>query len=487
MSLLVVAIFIVLPLAVGAISGLVSAPKSGDHLKSRGKWLLLAGFLLAYSPAVLRQFEIYLGSNERWVVTLGGAFLVFGFFLTMRDYVLSRRYRQLARKDEEKRAVGATRRFKIRASVGWALGAIAVLMVLPLVMFDSGPREMKGFIKYFDRLQEERWKVAGIADLQKKLSVAGLFVTDISPCGGTNLVLVSSGGKSDVVLLEVPTGAERRRFQRTGLSRAIACDSIGKMVASGSFEKDGNLAARVWSATDGVPLVDIESPFGPSESQFKGVVRGLAFLPSSDKLIVYVESVYIPNRKKQFSLVLVEPSTGKRLHERVVETALSTNIAASSDGKHIAYVDWKQNVVVLEATSLNVVTTFAAEKIIPRAISFGKAGEVFAGGRRRYDGSHHGMPELVVHRYSLPSGGLRQELVTGHFDNLHSLAFHEGAGAFATAGVDGTIEVFHADSGRRVAVLGDRGSKVEAIAFGSDGSTLLSVGGTLNVWGLQRM
>jgi WD40 repeat protein len=78
------------------------------------------------------------------------------------------------------------------------------------------------------------------------------------------------------------------------------------------------------------------------------------------------------------------------------------------------------------------------------------------------------------------------EALSGHTDDVFTLAFSPDGQTLASGSWDGTIRLWDVATGRAIGQGMVAGTTVNSIAFSPDGQTLASDGRPINLWDLRR-
>ena len=77
-----------------------------------------------------------------------------------------------------------------------------------------------------------------------------------------------------------------------------------------------------------------------------------------------------------------------------------------------------------------------------------------------------------------------QRSLIGHIDEVSSVAFSSDGSMLASAGLDGTVQLWDIETGARIRLLTRRFAWIDSVAFSPDGATLASGGCG---WGLAAV
>lgn len=351
-----------------------------------------------------------------------------------------------------------------------------------LASCDSGPEQMQGFINHFAKLEAERQKSVQQGGPLNTFSTNEKFhIADVAWCGN-NETLVSSGGTDTAVLIWDTRRAEVVRIlNRSSGTRAIACSSNGRFIASGNKDKRSMVAVRIWDVSKSDEKSDIYDSFPSLEGNTDSYAKFVAF--SSDNSLLFVHYV---NRKRINRLVTYEVPSLKVINDFVLPAGrLNAKPIINTHSQLYAYGEGFRNVVVIGAIDGRERLRLSTKKLIPSVLAFGKNNKtIFVGGRRIYEGPRHGLPEQVIEEYRLQDGKLLRSIITGHIDALSAISFLEESDMIITASVDKTVELRSSDSGILLATLGDKINNIYSISIRPDGKQLVSAGGVINIWSL---
>ena len=77
-----------------------------------------------------------------------------------------------------------------------------------------------------------------------------------------------------------------------------------------------------------------------------------------------------------------------------------------------------------------------------------------------------------------------QRSLIGHIDEVSSVAFSSDGSMLASAGLDGTVQLWDIETGARIRLLTRRFAWIDSVAFSPDGRTLASGDGdgTVQLW-----
>lgn len=368
----------------------------------------------------------------------------------------------------------------------WIGIVIVVLAVWPL--FSGGPRQMQGFINYFEKLEQERQLAASTKRFVKSLPIPDLYAGGVFPCGREGTIAISGAisGNPGIVLFDVRKNTVLARFEKLSSSRTMGCDASGRFLARANYDRQSSIALRIADVGTGKIIKEIDGPFPLVDGKNPNVAWFLVFSPLESRLFVHYKKVGFSKARDEHWLVAYETGSWGKISEVRLDTAPATTVSVSSDGKLLAYVDWTQHIVFYTTDTMKKVTSIHTTRLIPSAISFCTGGnDVIVAGRRKYDGPHQGMPELFIQRYSVTGGDTKQEAKTAHYDNIQNVICNDDANMMATSGIDKTIELYDAKSGARIDTMGDRKNKIEAIMFSDNGKTIISAGGPVSVWAVE--
>lgn len=368
---------------------------------------------------------------------------------------------------------------------------IAIVVMLAMLVwssFNSGPRQMQGFINYFEKLEQERQLAASDVRLKKSLPIPDLHAMDVLPCGREGIIVTSGaiGGSPSIVIFDVHNDTVLARFEKLAGSRTIGCDTSGRFLARGNYDRQSSIAIRILDTETGKIIKEIDGPFPLIDGKNPNVAWFLVFSPRDKRLFVHFKKAGFSGVRDEHWFFVYRADSWEKTSEIKLDAAPATKVTVSSDANFLAYTDWHQNIVVYAADTMSKVAVIPIARLLPNAITFcAGSTDVIVGGRRRYDGPHQGMAEIFIQRYAVSTGEMKQEVKTEHYDNIHSVVCNDDAKVIATGGIDRTIELYNATTGARIDTLGDRKNKIEAIMFGVNGKTIISAGGPVNIWAVE--
>ena len=94
---MLIVVFVGLPTIIGAVSGFISVPRSGEQLRTKGRWCWFAGITLIFLPGYAQHLAITAVSIAKWLGLGGWILLGFGTFFVTRGVILDHRYREILR------------------------------------------------------------------------------------------------------------------------------------------------------------------------------------------------------------------------------------------------------------------------------------------------------------------------------------------------------------------------------------------------------
>jgi WD40 repeat protein/uncharacterized caspase-like protein len=279
--------------------------------------------------------------------------------------------------------------------------------------------------------------------------VTGSLQVAYSPDGR---YLATMGGDRRIVLWDVATGAELRRFAGPENSYFIAVSPDGRHVAAAGAPE----GVWRWDAASGKRIASLEGPT-PAES--------VAWAPSGDVIVTSHEDG---------AVWLWDASSAERLRrlDGFSEKSPARPLAFSRDGRVVAAGGRSDDVVLWEVATGSLLRRLPFDDHLPTVLGGAVTSIAFSP-----DGRHvaAGFTDGHVIVWDAESGAFAHRFYK-HFLGSQSVAFSPDGRTIASAGGDAMVYLWDAASGAEIRVIqtGDYSTVGGAVsvAFAPDGRTL---------------
>ena len=269
-----------------------------------------------------------------------------------------------------------------------------------------------------------------------------------------------AGGPGEVVVWDVDTGAERRRFPGPGSDvHDLAFSPNGMQLAAAGGRAQ---AAVIWDLDSGEVVQTLRTG--------DGLVHGVAFSPDG-RLLATAAGISIAPGQSGHATVW-EVATGREVRTIGGHTSSVNSVAFSPDGRLLATASSDHTVRISPVTDGPAVRVCRGHTGSVTRIAFSP------------DGSRLASASLDnTARVWVVGTGREEKAFRGHEQPLHGVAFSPDGRSVATAGWDRSVKVWDLDS-QRVVVFRGHTEWVYGVAFHPDGRRLLSCGRdrTVRVW-----
>ncbi|WP_346433917.1 trypsin-like peptidase domain-containing protein [Nonomuraea composti] len=237
----------------------------------------------------------------------------------------------------------------------------------------------------------------------------------------------------------------------------------GKRLAITSDDK----TVRIWDADTGRQI-------GAPLTGHTDRVVSMVFSPDGKRLATASDDKTVRIWDADTGRQIGAPLTGHT--DRVV------SVAFSPDGKRLASAGNDETVRMWDANVGRQVRSLTGHTDIVWSLAFDPDGKRLAGARGLFDpdGKRLASDEASVWIWDADADRPVRTL-TGHTDEVGSVAFSPDGKRLVSAGLDATVRIWDADTGRQIRRLADGGALV---AFSRDGKRLASVGldATVRIW-----
>ena len=195
-------------------------------------------------------------------------------------------------------------------------------------------------------------------------------------------------------------------------------------------------------------------PEGARARLGKGIIRGIAYTPDGNHLIV----------SSSIGTWTYDAHTGEALDLFNAYPLTGDISGLSSDGSRIAIGSRDHTVALWDLTTRQQKSNLIGHTGPIYRMAFSSDGKTFASGSW----------DKTVRLWDIDTG---QHLTTfgGNTDDVRLAAFSPDGKTLAIGGESGTIHLWDIDSGKRKATLKEHIRSISALAFSSDGKTLASV------------
>lgn len=372
--------------------------------------------------------------------------------------------------------------------------ALFVALVVALGEASGDQSSMKSLLGALEALDAARQNQVRSERLISTLQPSEPFhVADIVWCGDNNTLVSSGGGDKSVLLWDAQAGKVLRILDRTGGSRAIACSRNARFVASGGYNKVSQTALRVWDITKTGSVHDITGPFPPENGRTMGAVSALFFTPNSRFLVARWQRLLARSGNAvEQHLVVYRTDTWAVINDvplsQTIPAWMPIRPALSERGHLFAYTHGLLGgaiyIEVIDTLTGQRKTQFHDNNLIPSALAFGRDDETLLIGGRLLQGKH--IVGNILAEYSITEKKHLRSITTGHIDSIVAIVYRRDASLIITAGLDKTVELRNALSGKLIETIGDKKNLIYSIGVRPDGQQLVSAGRVINIWPLNK-
>ena len=301
--------------------------------------------------------------------------------------------------------------------------------------------------------------------------------------------LANGSWDKNIKLWEVATGHDLRAFVgHTDVVASVAFSPDGKLLASGSDDK----TAKLWEVATGRELRTLTGHSGtPGPADLFSPDGFARLLHGADHSIKVRSVAFSPDGKLLASrswdtIKLWEVATGRELRaltgnfgDRVNSVALSPDgrLLASGSGGLIGAMatgKWDNTVRLRDVATgreLRVLTGHSAQI---NSVAFSPDGKLLASGSGSWSIAQGILSRDNTVRLWDVATGRELRAMTGHSDQVYSLAFSPDGKLLASGSWDKTVKLWEVATGREMHSLAGHLGTVESVAFSPDGETLVS-------------
>jgi len=267
-----------------------------------------------------------------------------------------------------------------------------------------------------------------------------------------NLTALSGGDGQAVILWDVQTAQEIRRFEgHSDDVRAVAISPDGKLALSGGYD----LALILWDLTTGQEIRRLE---GHSDA-----IRSIAFSP---------DSRYAISGASDSLIILWDIATGQEIRRFAGHSDEVRSVAFSPDGTRILSGSYDATMLLWDVATGENLFTFPHSAEVT-AVAFSPDGlSALSGGA-----------DSRIHLWDLTTQTEIQNFA-GHTVWVKSVQFSPDARSILSSSDDGTIRVWDIASGDEICRFVGHEDSVAQAVFSADGDQVLSASGdaTLRLW-----